>query len=270
LIPYLEAFDASGEREPFRSILSTEVVPSLIGTLADEGLDVLVSHDLASKAAYNAVHVDDPLLTRLSLVDPRYQPHATADDVLCCYLEFHGELVGSIVLRLLWCEPSFGACLEDLSLLYADPLAMAADDEIAICQPSVAWERLKAVHVAMTLGGHVRNDFRKTIAYDGLWRLARIKALVDWKWSYSISLLEMDVARKLGFRLYGHQQGSPGVFLGRGDDLHPYCLYVSERAHLRRIFGRPEAGDLSRGVGDLTLADLREARSRRGYFLAAE
>ena len=263
MIPYSDAFDVSTEREPYRSILSRQVVPALISALAAEGLDVLVSHDLRSKSEYNRIHADDPLLTRVSIADPRCQPHATERDVICCYLDHGGELVGSVVLRLLWCEPSFGAGLEDLSLLYHDPLTMAGEDDFAICRPAIAWDTLKAVHCAMTLGGHVRRDFRKTIAYDGMWRLARILALTKWRWSYSISLLEEAVARKLGFGLYGHQFGSPGVLIGHGEEHHTYLLYVSERNYLRGIFCRPEAGDLSRGVGALTSAELREAQNRR-------
>jgi hypothetical protein len=265
VIPYSDAFDVSTEREPYRSILSRQVVPALISALAAEGLDVLVSHDLRSKSEYNRIHADDPLLTRVSIADPRCQPHATERDVICCYLDHGGELVGSVVLRLLWCEPSFGAGLEDLSLLYHDPHTMADADDFAICRPAIAWDTLKAVHCAMTLGGHVRRDFRKTIAYDGMWRLARILALTKWHWSYSISLLEEAVARKLGFGLYGHQFGSPGVLIGHGEEHHRYLLYVSERNYLRGIFCRPEAGDLSRGVGDLTIAELREAQTRRSF-----
>ncbi|HXZ00023.1 MAG TPA: hypothetical protein VEI03_08485 [Stellaceae bacterium] len=77
MIPYLDDFDASGEREPHRSILSTQVVPSILASLANEGFEVLVSHDLASKAEYNRLHADDPLLTRLPLIEPQYQPTAT-------------------------------------------------------------------------------------------------------------------------------------------------------------------------------------------------
>ena len=140
---------------------------------------------------------------------------------------------------------------------------MAGEDDVVICRPAIAWDTLKAVHCAMTLGGHVRRDFRKTIAYDGLWRLARILALTNWRWSYSISLLEEAVARKLGFGLYGHQYGSPGVLICHGEERHSYLLYVSERNYLRRIFCRSETGDLARGVGDLTVAELREAQNRR-------
>lgn len=262
MIPYADAFDASTEREPHRSILSRQVVPALLSALAAEGLDVLVSHDLRSKSEYNRLHADDPLLTRVAIADPLYQPHATERDVICCYLDHGGDLVGSLVLRLLWCEPSFGAGLEDLSLLYHDPATMAGEDDFVICRPAIAWDMLKAVHCAMTLGGHVRKDFRRTIAYDGLWRLARILALTSWRWSYSISLLEEAVARKLGFGLYGHQYGSPGVLICHGDERHRYLLYVSERNYLRRIFCRPETGDLSRSVGELTMAELCEARTR--------
>ena len=264
MIPYADAFDVSTEREPYRSILSRQVVPVLLSTLGAEGLDVLVSHDLRSKSDYNRLHADDPLLTRVAIADPLCQPHATERDVICCYLDHGGELVGSLVLRLLWCEPSFGAGLEDLSLLYHDPATMAGENDFAICRPAIAWDTLKAVHCAMTLGGHIRRDFRKTIAYDGLWRLGRILALTSWRWSYSISLLEEAVARKLGFSLYGHQYGSPGVLICHGGERHGYLLYVSERNYLRRIFCRPEAGDLSRRVGDLTTAELREAQTRRG------
>jgi hypothetical protein len=263
VIPYADVFDASTEREPNRSILSRQVVPALISTLAADGLDVLVSHDLRSKSAYNRLHADDPLLTRVAIADPICQPHATERDVICCYLDHGGALVGSLVLRLLWCEPSFGAGLEDLSLLYHDPATMAGEDDFVICRPAIAWDTLKAVHCAMTLGGHVRKDFRKTIAYDGLWRLARILALTNWRWSYSISLLEEAVALKLGFGLYGHQYGSPGVLICHGEERHSYLLYVSERNYLRQVFCRPETGDLSRSVGDLTVAELRDGRARR-------
>ena len=263
MIPYLDDFDASGEREPYRSTLSTQVVPSILATLSGEGLEVLVSHDLASKAAYNRLHADDPLLTKLPLLDPQYQPHATPQDVICCFLEHGGELVGSICVRLLWCEPSFGAAIEDLSLLYADPMSMASEDSFVICQPAVAWEQLRNTHVAMMLGGHVRRDFRRSVAYDGLSRLARILAFVSWRWSYLVALIEHDVARKIGFKIYAHQQGSPGVYFGHGDDLHPYCLYVSDRDHIRNVFCRAEAGDLSRSVGDLTVTELRDAKMQR-------
>jgi hypothetical protein len=266
LIPYLDDFDPSSEREPYRSTVSTKVVPSILASLSCKGFDVLVSHDLASKMAYNQIHADDPWLTKLPLLDPKCQPHATPQDVICCYLDHGGELVGSICARLLWCEPSFGAAIEDLSLLYADPISMAAEDAFVICQPAAAWEKLRNVHIAMMAGGHVRKDFRKTIVYDGLWRLARILALASWRWTYCLSLLEPDAARKIGFALYGHQQGSPGIYFGHGNYLHPYLLYLSDRDHVRNIFCRLEAGDLSRGVGDLTLAELREAQGRSGIL----
>jgi hypothetical protein len=270
VIPYADVFDVSTEREPYRFVLSRQVVPALLGALAAEGLDVLVSNDLRSKSDYNRLHAEDPLLTRVAIADPVFQPHATPQDVICCYLDYGGDLVGSVVLRLLWCEPSFGAGLEDLSLLYYDPPRMAGADDYAICRPAIAWETLKSVHCAMTLGGHVRKDFRKTIAYDGLWRLARILALTSWRWSYSISLLEDAVARKLGFGLYGHQYGSPGVLIGHGEERHGYLLYVSERNYLRRVFCRAEAGDLSRGIGDITEAELHKARARRRPLATAE
>jgi len=263
MVPYLDDFDASGESEPYRSILSTQVVPSILASLANEGFEVLVSHDLASKAEYNRLHADDPLLTQLPLLEPQYQPTATTQDVICCYLDHGGELVGSICVRLLWCEPSFGAGMEDLSLLYADPASMASEDHFVICQPAVAWERLRNMHVAMMLGGHLRKDFRKSIAYDGLSRLARVLALITWRWSYLVALIEPDVARKIGFKLYAHQQGSPGVYFGHGDAVRAYYLYVSSRDHIRDLFCRPEAVDLSRGVGDLSMAELHEAKQRR-------
>jgi hypothetical protein len=268
LIPYLDDFDPSSVCEPYRSTMATHVVPPLLASLSREGFDVLVSRDLASKMAYNRVHADDPWLTKLPILDPQSQPHATPDDVICCYLDHGGELVGSMCVRLLWCEPSFGAAIEDLSLLYADPVSMAGEDEFVICQPAAAWEKLRNVHIAMMAGGHVRKDFRKTIAYDGLWRLTRILAFVSWRWTYCLSLMEPDAARKIGFKLYGHQEGSPGIYFGHGNDLHPYLLYLSDRDHVRNVFCRPEAGDLSRGVGDLTLAELREAQ-RRGEMLVS-
>jgi hypothetical protein len=269
VIPYADAFDVSTEREPYRSILSRQVVPALLMALAADGLDVLVSRDLRSKTEYNRLHADDPLLTRVSIADPLCQPQATERDVICCYLQHGGDLVGSLVLRLLWCEPSFGAGLEDLSLLYHDPATMAGEDDFVICRPAIAWDTLKAVHCAMMLGGHVRRDFRKTIAYDGLWRLARILALTSWRWSYTISLLEEAVARKIGFSLYGHQHGSPGVLICHREERHSYLLYVSERNYLRGILCRPETGDLSRRVGDLTIAELRQAQTRRSTLRAA-
>lgn len=269
MVPFIDDFEVSAENEPLRSTLIRIVVPEIMNTLAADGFDVLVSRSLQSKAEYNAIHAGDPLLTRLPLADARYHPSIPPTDVFCVYLEHGGELVASCVMRLVWAAPSFAEILEGLSLLYERPDVMG-ERAFAICRPPIARDTLKDVHVALSSGGHVRKDFRKTFAYEGLWRLARLKSLAEWRWSYAVTLLEPDTAQKIGFRRYCYQLAAGGVMIHDGEAEHEYLLYLSERDHVRDMFGRIDAGDLSCNLGDFTATELKAAVNRRGSVRATE
>lgn len=260
MIPYLDAIRHSlrTQPEPARTVLAETVVPGLLRSLHEQGLQVSVSRSLHDIEQFL---IRQPDKRWFHLYDPECQPDASIADTAICFLTTADEIVGSICCRHLWLEGSLGEGMQGLSLFYPDP-KMRQPGEVVLVTADRAYE-IKACHVAFMCGGYVKKDCRGSGVYDGLSRLCRILALTEWRWSHLVSLVEKELARKIGFDTYGHG-GAFGSVHHRIADRCPmdqtYLLMVSDRAHMRRVLTRREAGDLNWPLLEPTEDDIEAAR----------
>lgn len=213
--PFLDELDVSHLDLPTRTLLSLTIVPSLLRKVEEHGLEVSVERSLQALTRFHQKRTDGRQLFSVF----REECQKTDDAVLAIFLGDQGRMVGCVAARLVWCEQTLAEEFAKLSFLYGHP-SLAPQGETCLVTAPSSRETIMACPLAFTGAGYMNPDYRKNGLFSILYRLLKVLMLVDWKWSWEISVINDR-----------HELNFPADTYGFGR-IEPFMYHRGERHYL--------------------------------------
>ena len=250
-IDYIDAFNP----EDFLSLdriqmAGTEIVPPLLRALEEQGLQAVISHDLATVAKlYRASGGRMKRLIQPN--DPRYHPNASVADTVVLALLRDGLPQGCIASRLIWCEESLAKEMENGRFWVENPATMWTRADRCIARAPIA-KTIRSCFVVFSGSIFLAQQVTGGNTLAAMLRLHALWLLCHWRWSWLVGIIEGALARRHLFDVYGLPSMDLGIWRtrpGEGDALFKYELSSIDRETAMESWLRPETGNLARLMG---------------------
>jgi len=248
----------------------TEIIPPLLRSLEEQGLQAMMSHDLRSVSKLHRAS-GGRMRRLIQTNDQRYHPNASAADTMVLALMRDGVPKGCIASRLIWCERSLAEEMESGRFWVEHPASMWTPSDRCIVGAVIA-KTIRTCHIVFTGSVYLAQDVTGGNTLAAMMRLHHLWVLCHWRWTWLVGVIEGALARRHAFDVYGGMALDLGVWRtrpGEGPELHEYELTSCERQTSMETWLRPEMGDLTRPMGRPSLAAMDFARERHGFGRAA-
>lgn len=265
-INYLDDFNPL-EALPIERVQTagTEIIPPLLRSLEDHGLQAMMSHDLRTVAKLHRAS-GGRMRRLIQTNDYHYHPNATPADTMVLALMRDGVPKGCIASRLIWCERSLAEEMESGRFWVAHPASMWTASDRCIVGAVIA-KTIRTCHLVFTGSVYLAQDVTGGNTLAAMMRLHHLWVLCHWRWTWLVGVIEGALARRHAFNVYGGMALDLGVWRtrpGEGPELHEYELTSCERETSMETWLRPEMGDLARPMGRPSLAAMAYASERHG------
>jgi hypothetical protein len=257
-VDYIDAFNP----EDFLSLDSirmagTEIVPPLLRTLEDQGLQAVIGHDLSTVSKLHRAS-GGRMKRIIQTNDPRYHPHASPDDTVVLALLRDGLPQGCIASRLIWCEENLAKEMESGRFWVENPATMWTRADRCIVRAPVA-KTIRSCHVVFSGSIFLSQQVTGGNTLAAMLRLHAVWLVCHWRWSWLTGITEGALARRHLFDVYGLPSMELGIWRtrpGEGSELHKYELSSIDRETAMESWLRPDTGILSRPMGRPSIATL--------------
>ena len=241
----------------------TKIIPPLLASLEEQGLRVVVGHDLHSTA--QLYRSSGGRMKRLIQPnDPQYHPHATPADAVIIALMRGNTPQGCVASRLIWCERTLTDEMESGRFWVSHPESMWTDSDRCIVR-AISARAIRACHVVFSGSIYLAQGVTGGSTLAAMLRLHHLWVLCHWRWSWLVGIIEGALVRRHVFDVYGAMGLEMGVWRtrpGEGGELYRYEMTTCEREACMEQWLRPEMGQLSRPLGRPSL-DLLPIEGRR-------
>lgn len=232
------------------SMVGGALIPTLLRSLAQQGLRLMVSRDLAS--ADKLYRASAGRMKRLIQTnDVHFHPNASPADTVVMALVRDDEPQGCIASRLIWCEESLAEEMESGRFWVMHPPSMWRNLDKCVVRANVA-RTIKACYVVCTGSVYLAQGVTGGHTLAAMLRLHHLWVLCHWRWSWLVAIIEGSLARRHAFDIYGMTGIDLGIWRtrpGEGVDLHRYDLLTCPRDAAMDSWLRPETADLARPMG---------------------
>ncbi len=243
--PYLDAIDPVDLPIPSRRLVTQGVIPALIESLALNGVEAWLSHDLNPVVEmHNRSDGEMPLF---QLFNPRFQLDVSPSTCVVIVAMRANDIIGTIGCRRKWVPTTLAEEMESLRIYYADPVAMAAPGECCVVRAPLG-RSIKSCHVAFSGAGFVSRPERGRGTYRAISRLLMVWTAAHWRFSWSVGLARPKNAFALAFDTYGYSTAEPRIYRlvpGQRYEDREYWLLAGTRSHCIDTFLAQEAADLT-------------------------
>jgi hypothetical protein len=262
---YIDTFNPP-ETFPFDwvQMAGMRVLPPLLRSLEQQGLQVMVGHDLNSIVKLHRAS-GGRMKRIIQTNDPRYQPNATPADTMVLALMRGNVPQGCIAARLIWCENSLAEEMESGQFWVRDPASMWGPSDRCIVRAGIA-KTIRSCHVVFSGSIYLSQEVSGGDTLAAMLRLHHIWVLCHWRWSWLLGIIEGALARRHAFDVYGATALDLGIWRTRpseGEELHKYELTSCSRESAVESMLRPEMGDLSQPLGRPSLSMIPFAEGRQ-------
>jgi hypothetical protein len=250
-VDYIDAFNP----EDFLSLdriqmAGAQIVPPLLRTLDEQGLQAVISHDLTTVAKLHRAS-GGRMKRIIQPNDPRYHPHASPDDTVVLALLRDGLPQGCVASRLIWCEGTLATEMESGRFWVENPATMWTRSDRCIVRAPIA-KTIRSAYVVFSGSIFLAQQVSGGNTLAAMLRLHALWLLCHWRWSWLTGIIEGALARRHLFDVYGLPSMDLGIWRtrpGEGDELHKYELSSIDRETAMESWLRPETGDLGRMMG---------------------
>lgn len=257
-VDYLDAFNP----ENFLTLdtiqmAGTEIVPPLLRSFDEQGLRVVISHDLDTVARLHRAS-GGRMKRIIQTNDPNYHPNASRNDTMVLALLRDGIPQGCVASRLIWCEETLAKEMESGRFWVEHPPTMWTQADRCIVRAPIA-KRIRSCYVVFTGSIYLAQGVTGGNTLAAMLRLHALWVLCHWRWSWLTGIIEGALARRHLFDVYGATAMDLGIWRtrpGEGDELYKYELSSIDRETAMESWLRPETGDLLRLMGRPPLSVL--------------
>jgi hypothetical protein len=257
-VDYIDAFNPGNFLALERiQMAGTEIVPPLLRAFEEQGLRVVISHDLETVAKLHRAS-GGRMKRIIQTNDLRYHPHASSDDTVVLALLRDGVPQGCVASRLIWCEETLQKEMESGRFWVEHPQTMWTRADRCVVRAPIA-KSIRSCYVVFSGSIYLAQAVTGGNTLAAMLRLHALWLACHWRWSWLIGITEGALARRHLFDVYGLASMDLGIWRtrpGEGEELYKYELSSIDRETAMESWLRPETGILARPMGRPPLSVL--------------